>query len=65
MNNDLAWLSPGLRLKPQAQPAMRFIALFETARRDGIGENKECFLAAKFSIQSFDQKVVLVVEHRL
>src|SRR5437763_16773468 len=44
---------------------MRFITLFETARSDGVAEDKECFLCAEFSIQSFDQKIVLVVEHRL
>jgi hypothetical protein len=65
MDNDLAWLPPGLGLKPHAQPAMRFITLFETARRDGVGEDKERFLDTKFSIKSFDQKIVLVVEHCL
>jgi hypothetical protein len=44
---------------------MRFITLFETARRDGVGEDKERFLGTKFSIKSFDQKIVLVVEHCL
>src|SRR5438477_7126310 len=44
---------------------MRFIALFETARRDGVAEDKECFLCAEFSIQSFDEQIVLMVKHRL
>src|SRR4029077_7385904 len=44
---------------------MRFITLFETARRDGIGEDKERFLGPEFSIQPFDQKIVLVVQHCL
>src|SRR6516162_4457615 len=44
---------------------MRFVALLETARRDGIGEGKESFLASKFSIQPFDQKIVFMVEHFL
>src|SRR5215471_10071873 len=65
MNNDLAWLPAGLGLKPHAQPAMRFIALLETARRDGIAEDKESFLASKFSIQPFDQKIVFMIEHFL
>src|SRR5438874_11507627 len=65
MDDDLAWLPPGLRLKPHAQPAMRFITFFETARRDGIREDKERFLGPEFSIQPSDQKFVLVVEHRL
>src|SRR4030095_1654067 len=65
MDNNLAWLPPGLGLKPHAQPAMPFITFFETARRDGIREDKERFLGAEFSIQSFDQKIVLAVEHCL
>src|SRR5260370_40743127 len=44
---------------------MRFIALFKTARRDRVGENKKCLLGAEFSIQSFDEKIVFVVEHCL
>src|SRR6478736_3132535 len=44
---------------------MRFITLFETTRRDGIGEDKERFLCAEFSIESLDQKIVFVVEHCL
>src|SRR5215831_16155987 len=44
---------------------MRLIALLETARRDGIGEDKESFLASKFSIEPFDQKIVFMVEHFL
>src|SRR4030095_13893804 len=65
MDNDLAWLPAGLRLKPHAQPAMRFITLFETARRNGVGEHKERFLGSKFLIQPFDQKIVFVIEHFL
>src|SRR4030095_215780 len=65
MNNDLVRLPAGLGLKPHAQPTMRFISLFETARRNRIGEDKERFLASKFSIQPFDQKIVFMVEHFL
>src|SRR5262245_41696493 len=65
MDNDLAWLPSGLGLKPHTQPAVRFIALFEAARRDGIGEDKECLLGSKFSIQPFDQKIVFMIEHFL
>src|SRR5262249_7231297 len=65
MNNDLARLSAGLGLKPHAQPAMRFITLLETARRDSICEDKKRFLGAEFSIQSFYQKIILMIEHCL
>src|SRR5262249_54918776 len=44
---------------------MRLIALFEAARRDGIGEDKKGFLGSEFLIQPFDQKIVLVIEHFL
>src|SRR5262249_36562228 len=65
MDNDLAWLPAWLGLKPDAQPPMRFISLFETARRNRIGEHKERLVAAKFLIQPFDQKIVFVIEHFL
>src|SRR5260370_18447219 len=44
---------------------MRFIALFKTARRDRVGENKKCLLGAEFSIQSLEEKIVFVGEHCL
>src|SRR4029077_5379045 len=44
---------------------MRFIALFETARCNRVGENKECLLSAEFSIQAFNEKIIFVVEHCL
>src|SRR6266513_1786041 len=65
MDDDLAWLPPGLGLKPHAQPAMRFITLFETARHDGISEDKERFLGPEFSIQPFDQKIIFMIQHCL
>jgi len=33
---------------------MRFITLFETARRDGIGEHKKRFLGTEFFAKAFD-----------
>src|SRR4029453_13783594 len=65
MDNDLAWLPPGLGLKPHAQPTVRFITLFETARRNGISEDKECFFGSKILIPPFDQKIVFMIEHFL
>src|SRR6516165_1372245 len=65
MDNDLAWLPFGLGLKPHTQPTVRFITLFETARRNGVSEDKECLLGSKFSIQPFDQKIVFMIEHFL
>src|ERR1700730_17122322 len=44
---------------------MRFIALFETARRNRIGENKKCFFSSEFSVEPFDEKMVFVIQHRL
>src|SRR2546428_13540023 len=44
---------------------MRFIALFETARRNCVCENKKSFLGPEISVKPFDEKIVLVVEHSL
>src|SRR5215469_14623442 len=65
MDNNLAWFCAWLRLKPHAQPAMRFVALFETARGDRVAENKKCFFGPKFSIEPFDEEIVFVVQHCL
>src|SRR5262245_19063199 len=65
MDNDLTGFPARLGLKPHAKPAMRFITLFETARHNGIGEDKECFLGSKLLIQPLDQKIVFMIEHFL
>src|SRR5215469_16665678 len=44
---------------------MRFIALFETAHCDRISKDKKRFLSPEFCVQSFDQKIVFMIEHRL
>ena len=43
VDNDLAWLPAWLGLKAHAQPAMRFIALFETARRNWCRQRQRTF----------------------
>ena len=65
VDNNLVWLPTRLKLKSHAQPAMRFVALFETARRDRVGENKKRFLGAEFSVEPFDEEIVFVIEHCL
>src|SRR5436189_6200420 len=44
---------------------MRFIALFETARRNSVSEDKKCFLVAEFSVKGLDEKIVFMLEHFL
>src|SRR5437773_3645652 len=56
-----AW--PGL--KSHAKPAVRFIVLFKTARRDSVGKNKKCLLSSEFCVEPLDQKIVFMIEHRL
>src|ERR1039457_4606886 len=65
VNDDLARVAARLCLKTNAKPAVRFVVLLETARCHRVGENEKCSLIAKFGIEPFDQKIVLVVEHCL
>src|SRR4051812_21906850 len=65
VNHNLAWLATGLVLETDAEPAVRFVVLLETARRHRIGKNKKCPDAAELFVEPLDQKAVLVVEHRL
>src|SRR5262245_22865936 len=65
VNDNLAWLPARLGLKSHAQPAMRFAALFKAARRNRVGEDKECFLGPEFSVESLDQKIIFVIQHFL
>src|SRR5215471_2222963 len=64
MDDDLARLRSRLGLKTDAKPAMRFAAILKTARCDSIGEDEECFFGAEFLVETLDEKIVLVVEHR-
>src|SRR5436309_8895922 len=62
----IIWLGCArLGLKSHSEPAMRFIALFETARRNSVSEDKKCFLIAEFSVKALDEKIVFMVEHFL
>jgi len=57
VNNDLAWLATWLGLKSNPEPAVRFVALFETARRNCVGENEKCFLGAELFVKPFDESL--------
>src|ERR1043166_3014687 len=65
VDDDLAWLPAWLGLKTHAQPAVRFAALFKTARRNCVCKNEEGFLRSKFRVEPFDEKIVFVLEHCL
>ncbi len=41
VDDNLAWFTAWLGLKSHTKPAVRFIVLFEAARRHSIGKNKE------------------------
>src|SRR5688572_33040294 len=65
VDNDLARLAPRILLETDAQPAVRFIMLLETARRHGVGENKKGPDAAELLVKALDQQIVFVIEHGL
>src|SRR5436190_13702827 len=65
MDDDLAWLPSRIGLKTDAKPAMRFAAMFKTARSDRVGKNEKCLFGAEFLVEAFDKEIVLMVEHRL
>ena len=44
---------------------MGFVALLEAARGDRVGEDKKCFFGPKFSVESLDEEIVLVIQHCL
>ena len=41
VNDDLARFAARLALETHPEPAVRFVVLLETARRDRVGENKK------------------------
>ena len=52
-------------LEAKAHPAVGFVMAAETPRGDGVGKYKELPLGADGRVQSLDQKLELVVEHRV
>ena len=65
VDDNLARWAAFLGLKSHAEPSVRFIVLFKTARCHGVRKNEKRFSPSEFSIESFHQKRVFVVEHRL
>src|SRR5438874_3886022 len=65
MDDNLAWFSVWLGLKSHTKPAVGFIVVFKTARRDRVSENKKCFLGSEFCVESLHEKAVFVVKHCL
>src|SRR5436190_3823494 len=63
VDDNLARLRAWIGLKATAQPAVRFAALFKTARHNCVCKDEEGFLRPKFCIEPFDKKIVFVVEH--
>ena len=56
VNDDLARFAARLGLKTNAEPAVRFVVLLETARRHRVGENKESAFARRLSRRAVRSK---------
>ena len=56
VDDDLARLTARFGLEAHPEPAVRFVVLLETARRDGVGENKKGALVADLLVEPFDQE---------
>src|ERR1051326_3097547 len=65
VDDDLARLGSRLRLKTQGSPTVGFTSLLKTPRGDGIGKDEEGLPRAKFRVEPFDEKIVLLVKHRV
>jgi hypothetical protein len=65
VDKDLAWFVARAGLKFHAHPSMAFVAAFETASNDGIGEGEEGGVVTSFVTQSFDVELQFAVEHGL
>ena len=65
MDDDLARLRAWLGLEAHPQPAVRFAALFKTARCNRVCKDEEGFLRPEFCVEPLDEKIVFVVEHCL
>src|SRR5438094_8258258 len=65
VDDNLARCTAFLGLKSHAEPSVRFIVLFKTARRYGVRKNEKRFFRSEFSIEALHQKRVFVIEHRL
>jgi hypothetical protein len=65
VDDDLARLRARLGLKSHPKPAVRFAAVFETTGSNCVGKNEECFFGSEFLVEALDQKIILVIEHRL
>src|SRR6188508_87521 len=63
--HDLTGLTPRLGLKTDAEPAVGFVMLLETPRRDGVGKNEKSANTTEFFVEALDEKAVFVIEHRL
>src|SRR5207244_3098557 len=64
-DDNLARLRAWLGLKAHPEPAVRFAALFKTARCNGVCKDEEGLLRPEFCVEPLDQKTVFVVEHCL
>ena len=65
VNDYLAWFGARLRLKSNAEPAVRFVTLLEAARRHRVREDEESPLVSQLFVEPLDQEIVLVIEHRI
>src|SRR6266487_1935601 len=55
VDDNLARWAAFLGLKSHAEPSVRFIVLFKTARRHGVRKNEKRFFRSEFSIEPLHQ----------
>ncbi|MEY2544530.1 MAG: hypothetical protein QOE81_1991, partial [Verrucomicrobiota bacterium] len=65
VDHDLARLAPRVALETDAEPAVRFVVLLETARRYGVGKDEECPDASELFVEPLDEQAVFMIEHGL
>src|SRR5258706_10290124 len=65
MNNDVRRWSQRVGLEPNPHPAVGFVSLFETARLDGVGEDKETSGGPSLLLKPLIQQRILVLEHAM
>ena len=65
VNGDVRRRSQRLGLKADAEPAVAVFLARVAARGHRVGEDEELGLVAALAVETLDQQVVLVIEHRL
>src|SRR5262245_55556303 len=64
VQEDLRWLAAGFCLESDAYRAVGFVLPFETAGGNRIGKSEGRVLIAARLVQSLQDQVVFIIEHR-